>query len=59
MPKAVSLMCSLLIKEGKNERQLVNNERGRLKVIEDQLIEDKYLLVSSNKRDSTVLMFTV
>lgn len=41
-------------KEGKNERQLVNNEKSRLKVIEDQLIDGKYLLVSSNKRDSTV-----
>jgi dipeptidyl aminopeptidase/acylaminoacyl peptidase len=44
----------IIDKEGKNERQLVNNEKSRLKVIEDQLIEDKYLLVSSNKRDSTV-----
>lgn len=41
-------------KEGKNERRLVNNEKSRLRVIEDQLIDDKYLLVSSNKRDSTV-----
>ncbi|ACU02589.1 prolyl oligopeptidase family serine peptidase [Pedobacter heparinus] len=44
----------IIDKEGKNERQLVNNEKSRLKVIEDQLIDDKYLLVSSNKRDSTV-----
>lgn len=41
-------------KEGKNERQLVNSEKSRLRVIEDQLIDDRYLLVSSNKRDSTV-----
>jgi dipeptidyl aminopeptidase/acylaminoacyl peptidase len=44
----------IIDKDGKNERQLVNNEKSRLKVIEDQLIDDKYLLVSSNKRDSTV-----
>lgn len=41
-------------KEGKNERQLISNEKSRLKVIEDQLIDNNYLLVSSNKRDSTV-----
>lgn len=44
----------IIDKEGKNERQLVSNDKSRLKIIEDQLIEDKYLLVSSNKRDSTV-----
>lgn len=44
----------IIDKEGKNERQLVGNEKSRLRVIEDQLIENKYLLVSSNKRDSTV-----
>jgi len=41
-------------KEGKNERALVSNEKSRLRVIEDQLIDDKYLMVSSNRRDSTV-----
>jgi dipeptidyl aminopeptidase/acylaminoacyl peptidase len=41
-------------KEGKNERALVRNEKSRLRVIEDRLIDDKYLMVSSNRRDSTV-----
>ena len=44
----------IIDKEGKNERQLVKNEKSRLKIVDDQLIDDKYLLVSSNKRDSTV-----
>lgn len=44
----------IIDKEGKNERQLVSNEKSRLRIIEDQLIDDKYLLVSSNRRDSTV-----
>jgi dipeptidyl aminopeptidase/acylaminoacyl peptidase len=44
----------IIDKEGNNERQLIRNEKSRLKIIEDQLIDDKYLLVSSNKRDSTV-----
>ena len=30
------------------------NEKSRLRVIEDQLIDDKYIIVASNKRDSTV-----
>jgi len=44
----------IIDKDGKNERQLIHNEKSRLRIIEDQLIDDKYLLVSSNKRDSTV-----
>ncbi|WP_316817083.1 S9 family peptidase [Pedobacter nyackensis] len=44
----------IIDKEGKNERQLVRNEKSRLRIIEDQLTDDKYLLVSSNRRDSTV-----
>ncbi|MES2417216.1 MAG: prolyl oligopeptidase family serine peptidase [Bacteroidota bacterium] len=44
----------IINKEGKNERQLSENEKVRMRVLEDQLIEDKYLLVLSNKRDSTV-----
>lgn len=44
----------IIDKEGTNERQLSKNEKSRMKVIEDQLIDDKYLLISSNKRDSTV-----
>lgn len=41
-------------KDGKQERQLFSNEKSRLKIIEDQLIDETYLLVSSNQRDSTV-----
>lgn len=44
----------IINKEGKNERQLNANEKSRIRILEDQLIEDKYLLVLSNKRDSTV-----
>jgi dipeptidyl aminopeptidase/acylaminoacyl peptidase len=44
----------IINKDGSNERQLTNNEKSTIKVLEDQLIDDKYLLVSSNKRDSTV-----
>jgi len=41
-------------KDGSNQVQLNTNEKNRLRVIEDQLIDDKYIIVSSNKRDSTV-----
>ncbi|WP_256002049.1 S9 family peptidase [Pedobacter deserti] len=41
-------------KDGKDTRQLTSNERGQIKVLEDQLIDDQYILISSNKRDSTV-----
>lgn len=44
----------IINKDGSNERQLTNNEKSRIRVLEDQLIEDRYLMVSSNKRDSTV-----
>lgn len=44
----------IISKDGSNERQLTENERSRIRVLDDQLIDDKYLLVSSNKRDSTV-----
>ncbi|RZK64029.1 MAG: S9 family peptidase, partial [Pedobacter sp.] len=44
----------IINKDGSNERQLTNNEKSKIRVLEDQLIEDKYLLVSSNRRDSTV-----
>jgi dipeptidyl aminopeptidase/acylaminoacyl peptidase len=44
----------IINKDGSNERQLTNNEKSKIRVLEDQLIDDKYLLVSSNKRDSTV-----
>ena len=41
-------------KDGSKQVQLSANEKTRLKVIEDQLIDDKYIIVASNKRDSTV-----
>jgi len=44
----------IIHKEGKNERQLSASEKLRLRVLDDQLIDNKYLLVLSNKRDSTV-----
>jgi dipeptidyl aminopeptidase/acylaminoacyl peptidase len=44
----------IIDKDGSNERQLTNNEKDKVKVLDDQLIDDKYLLISSNKRDSTV-----
>lgn len=44
----------IINKDGGGERQLNDNEKSRMKVLKDQLIDDKYLLVSSNKRDSTV-----
>jgi len=44
----------IINKEGNNERQLSANEKTRIRVLEDQLIDDNYLLVLSNKRDSTV-----
>ncbi len=44
----------IISKDGKNEKQLSKNEKSRIRVLEDQLIDNKYLLVLSNKRDSTV-----
>jgi len=41
-------------KDGSKQVQLSSNEKTRVKVIEDQLIDDKYIIVASNKRDSTV-----
>jgi len=41
-------------KDGSKQVQLGSNEKTRLQVIEDQLIDDKYIIVASNKRDSTV-----
>lgn len=41
-------------KDGSSQKQLSSNEKNRLRVIEDQLIDDKYIIVASNKRDSTV-----
>ena len=44
----------IINKEGKDERELSKNEKSRLRVLEEQLIDNKFLLVLSNKRDSTV-----
>lgn len=44
----------IINKDGEHERQLTNNEKSNIRVLQDQLIDDKFLLVSSNKRDSTV-----
>ncbi|RZL32193.1 MAG: S9 family peptidase, partial [Pedobacter sp.] len=41
-------------KTGKDERQLSSNAKARIKVLEEQLIDNKFLLVLSNQRDSTV-----
>ncbi len=41
-------------KNGTQERVLSNDGKSKVRLLEDQLIEDKFLLVSSNKRDSTV-----
>jgi dipeptidyl aminopeptidase/acylaminoacyl peptidase len=44
----------IINKNGNDERKLSTSEESRIRVLEDQLIEDKFLLVLSNKRDSTV-----
>ena len=44
----------IINKDGNDERLLSKNEENRLRVLEDQLIDNKFLLVLSNKRDSTV-----
>ncbi|TKC12228.1 S9 family peptidase [Pedobacter polaris] len=44
----------IINKEGKDERQLSSNDKYRVRVLEDQLIDNKFLLVLSNQRDSTV-----
>lgn len=44
----------IINKEGKDERELSKNEKSRIRVLEEQLIDNKFLLVLSNKRDSTV-----
>ncbi|MDB5020595.1 MAG: Peptidase, partial [Pedobacter sp.] len=44
----------IIDRSGKKERQLNVTEKSRLRVLKDQLIDNKFLLVSSNTRDSTV-----
>lgn len=41
-------------KNGTEERLLNGNEQSKIRLLEDQLIDDKFLLITSNKRDSTV-----
>ncbi|MCX2478794.1 prolyl oligopeptidase family serine peptidase [Pedobacter sp. MC2016-15] len=44
----------IINKEGAEERKLSDNGQSRMRVLKDELIDGKFLLVSSNKRDSTV-----
>lgn len=44
----------IMNKDGGDERQLSTNEKSKIRVLQDQLIDGKYLLVQSNRRDSTV-----
>jgi len=44
----------IINKEGGQERKLSDNGQSRMRVLKDELIDGKFLLVSSNKRDSTV-----
>jgi len=44
----------IINKSGGDERQLSDNGRNRMHVLKDELVDNKYLLISSNKRDSTV-----
>lgn len=44
----------IIDRNGKSERQLSDSGQSRMRVLKDQLIDNKFMLVSSNKRDSTV-----
>jgi len=44
----------IINKNGRNERQLSDNGKSRIRVLKDQLVDKQFILVSSNKRDSTV-----
>ena len=41
-------------KDGTDERLLNADAKSKIRLLEDQLIDDKFLLVTSNKRDSTI-----
>ena len=41
-------------KNGSEERLLNADEKSKVRLLDDQLIDDKFLLITSNKRDSTV-----
>ncbi|RZL03333.1 MAG: S9 family peptidase, partial [Pedobacter sp.] len=45
----------IISRDGKNERQLTSNEKSRMQVLDDQLIDGKFLLIASNRRDSAVI----
>ncbi|MEJ5963799.1 S9 family peptidase [Pedobacter immunditicola] len=53
-PETKNISLFIITKDGKQETQLKKDEKSRIRVLKDQLIDDKYLLVSSNRRDSTV-----
>lgn len=44
----------IISRNGGQERKLSDSGKSRMRVLKDQLIDEKFLLVSSNKRDSTV-----
>lgn len=44
----------IINKDGLEEKQLSADDKNRIRILNDQLIDDKFLLVLSNKRDSTV-----
>jgi dipeptidyl aminopeptidase/acylaminoacyl peptidase len=44
----------ILNKDGSNRIQIISNEKTKIKVLDEQLLDKKYLMVASNKRDSTV-----
>jgi dipeptidyl aminopeptidase/acylaminoacyl peptidase len=41
-------------RDGSGEKLISSKEKSRIKLLDEQLIDDKYLLITSNKRDSTV-----
>ncbi len=41
-------------RNGTEEKLLSSKEKSRIKLLDDQLIDGKFLLITSNKRDSTV-----
>jgi dipeptidyl aminopeptidase/acylaminoacyl peptidase len=53
-PDGQSFSLFIIDKDGKGERELKGEGQSRVRVLKDQLIDNKYLLVSSNRRDSTV-----
>ncbi len=54
LPQSKNISLFIIDKDGKNERLLKSDEKSRMRLLKEQLIDDKYLLVSSNRRDSTI-----